>query len=68
MYGLQRRQQYLRVLQGIIRNTEYEAHLHRRQDLLRSFARIFCEESDASRPDQALVRAISNEFPQYFMA
>ncbi|KAL4714574.1 hypothetical protein ACJJTC_006620 [Scirpophaga incertulas] len=60
--------QYLKVLQGIIRNTNYEAHLHRRQDLLRCFARIFCEENEASRDDQAQVRAISNEFPQYFMA
>ncbi|XP_028173438.1 NCK-interacting protein with SH3 domain isoform X5 [Ostrinia furnacalis] len=66
--GDPRRQQYLKILQGIIRNTDYEAHLHRRQDLLRCFARIFCEEHEASREDQALVRAISNEFPQYFMA
>ncbi|XP_022820088.1 NCK-interacting protein with SH3 domain isoform X2 [Spodoptera litura] len=61
-----RRQQYLRILQGIIRNTEYGAHVHRRDDLLRCFARIFCEEGECSREDQALVRAISNEFPQYF--
>ncbi|XP_030038903.2 NCK-interacting protein with SH3 domain [Manduca sexta] len=66
--GDTRRQQYLKILQGIIRNTEYGAHLHRRDDLLRCFARIFCEESDGSRDDQALVRAISNEFPQYFKA
>ncbi|XP_041977373.1 NCK-interacting protein with SH3 domain [Aricia agestis] len=66
--GDERRQQYLRMLQGIIRNTDYGAHLHRRDDLLRCFARIFCEEGDASRADQALVRAISNEFPQYFKA
>ncbi|KAM3963164.1 NCK-interacting protein with SH3 domain [Aphomia sociella] len=66
--GDTRRYQYLRMLQGIIRNTDYGAHLHRRQDLLRCFARIFCEEVEASRDDQALVRAISNEFPQYFKA
>ncbi|CAG9783845.1 unnamed protein product [Diatraea saccharalis] len=66
--GDERRQQYLKILQGIIRNTDYEAHLHRKQDLFRCFARIFCEENEASRDDQALVRAISNEFPQYFMA
>ncbi|OWR43561.1 NCK-interacting SH3 domain-containing protein [Danaus plexippus plexippus] len=63
-----RRQQYLKILQGIIRNTDYGAHLHRRDDLLRCFARIFCEEGDISRDDQTLVRAISNEFPQYFKA
>ncbi|CAH2073694.1 unnamed protein product, partial [Iphiclides podalirius] len=65
--GDSRRHEYLRVLQGIIRNTEYGAHLHRRDDLLRCFARIFCEEGDASKEDQALVRAVFNEFPQYFM-
>ncbi|XP_045445913.1 NCK-interacting protein with SH3 domain [Melitaea cinxia] len=63
-----RRRQYLKILQGIIRNTDYGSHLHRRDDLLRCFARIFCEEGDSSRDDQALVRAISNEFPQYFKA
>ncbi|CAH0721752.1 unnamed protein product, partial [Brenthis ino] len=61
-----RRQQYLKILQGIIRNTEYGAHRHRRDDLRRAFARIFCEEGGAGAQDQALVRAISNEFPQYF--
>ncbi|XP_013195935.2 NCK-interacting protein with SH3 domain [Amyelois transitella] len=66
--GDTRRLQYLKILQGIIRNTDYGVHLHRRQDLLRCFARIFCEEVEASRDDQALVRAISNEFPQYFKA
>ncbi|KAI8434852.1 hypothetical protein MSG28_003343 [Choristoneura fumiferana] len=66
--GETRRQEYLRILQGIIRNTDYGSHLHRRDDLLRCFARIFCEEGDSSRDDQALVRAISNEFPQYFKA
>ncbi|XP_068629826.1 NCK-interacting protein with SH3 domain [Battus philenor] len=66
--GDTRRQEYLRLLQGIIRNTDYGAHLHRRDDLLRCFARIFCEEGDVSKDDQALVRAIFNEFPQYFIA
>uniref|UniRef100_A0A2A4JQU5 SH3 domain-containing protein n=1 Tax=Heliothis virescens TaxID=7102 RepID=A0A2A4JQU5_HELVI len=64
--GDTRREQYLRILQGIIRNTDYGAHVHRRDDLLRCFARIFCEEGECSREDQALVRAISNEFPQFF--
>ncbi|XP_072943937.1 NCK-interacting protein with SH3 domain [Epargyreus clarus] len=66
--GDTRRHQYLRILQGTIRNTDYGAHLHRRDDLLRCFARIFCEEGEPSLNDQALVRAISNEFPQYFKA
>ncbi|XP_012549543.1 NCK-interacting protein with SH3 domain isoform X1 [Bombyx mori] len=66
--GDTRRQQYLKILQGVIRNTDYGSHLHRRDDLLRCFARIFCEEGECSREDQALVRAISNEFPQFFKA
>ncbi|XP_047513038.1 NCK-interacting protein with SH3 domain isoform X2 [Pieris napi] len=66
--GDARREHYLRILQGIIRNTEYSSHLHRRDDLLRCFARIFCEEGECSREDQVLVRAISNEFPQFFKA
>lgn len=66
--GDQRRKQYLKILQGIIRNTDYGSHQHRRDDLLRCFARIFCEEGDISKDDQALVRAISNEFPHYFKA
>ncbi|XP_028037900.1 NCK-interacting protein with SH3 domain [Bombyx mandarina] len=66
--GDTRRQQYLKILQGVIRNTDYGSHLHRRDDLLRCFARIFCEEGECSRDDQALVRAISNEFPQFFKA
>ncbi|KOB75852.1 Transcription initiation factor TFIID subunit 5, partial [Operophtera brumata] len=52
----------------VTRRLDYGAHLHRRDDLLRCFARIFCEEGDASRDDQALVRAISNEFPHFFKA
>lgn len=49
-----------------MRNTNYADHLHRRDDLLKCFTRIFCEESDHSKADQKLVREISNEFPQYF--
>lgn len=64
--GDTRQQQYLQILQGIIRSTDYGSHVHRRDDLLRCFARIFCEEGDTSLEDQALVRAISNEFPQHF--
>ncbi|XP_011565114.3 NCK-interacting protein with SH3 domain [Plutella xylostella] len=66
--GDERRQDYLKILQGVIRNTPYGSHLHRRDDVLRCFARIFCEEGAASRRDQALVRAVSNEFPMYFKA
>lgn len=49
-----------------MRNTNYADYLHRRDDILKCFTRIFCEESDQSKADQKLVREISNEFPQYF--
>ncbi|CAG9114408.1 unnamed protein product [Plutella xylostella] len=61
--GDERRQDYLKILQGVIRNTAYGSHLHRRDDVLRCFARIFCEEGAASRRDQALVRALIATHP-----
>lgn len=79
---LQRRWEYLRVVQGIVRHTDYGAHRHRRDDLLRCFARILCEDAPASasasasapasaaaaaRRDHAAVRAIYNEFPHFFL-
>ncbi|KPI91578.1 NCK-interacting protein with SH3 domain [Papilio xuthus] len=71
--GDNRRWEYLRVVQGIVRNTEYGAHRHRRDDLLRCFARILCEDAPAApaapaaRRDHAAVRAIYNEFPHFFL-
>lgn len=66
--GDPKRQQYLHLCAGVVRNTDYGSHLHRREDILRCFSRIFCEETDISKNDQALVRTISNSFPQYFKA
>ncbi|KPJ06171.1 NCK-interacting protein with SH3 domain [Papilio machaon] len=71
--GDNRRWEYLRVVQGIVRNTDYGAHRHRRDDLLRCFARILCEDAPAAhvaaaaRRDHAAVRAIYNEFPHFFL-
>ncbi|XP_077292148.1 NCK-interacting protein with SH3 domain [Arctopsyche grandis] len=65
--GDERRRLYLKLCLGILRHTDY-SHCHRQADLLRCFTRIFCEEGEASVCDQALVRTISNEFPQYFKA
>ncbi|KAK7791899.1 hypothetical protein R5R35_005422 [Gryllus longicercus] len=66
--GDNRRRQYLELCRLVMRNTPYHEHHHRRDELLKCFTRIFCEETDASRHDQQLVREISNEFPQYFKA
>lgn len=66
--GEKRRQQYLQLCRLVMRNTAYEEHHHRLDDIHKCFTRIFCEESDLSYEDQQLVRDISNEFPQYFKA
>jgi hypothetical protein len=49
-----------------MRNTNYDEHRHRIDDILKSFTRIFCEESELSKYDQKLVREISHEFPHFF--
>ncbi|KAF5292273.1 hypothetical protein FQR65_LT11236 [Abscondita terminalis] len=64
--GDKRRQQYLEVCRRVMKNTNYGEHLHRKEDILKSFTRIFCEESNQSVQDQKLVRDIMNEFPQFF--
>ncbi|XP_049771078.1 NCK-interacting protein with SH3 domain-like isoform X1 [Schistocerca cancellata] len=64
--GEKRRHQYLQLCRLVMRNTAYEQHHHRLDDIRKCFTRIFCEESDLSCDDQQLVRDISNEFPQYF--
>ncbi|GAB0095188.1 NCK-interacting protein with SH3 domain [Sergentomyia squamirostris] len=62
------RRWYLELCRRILRNTNYSAHTHRKQDLMKIFTRIFCEESELSVPDQQLVREIANEFFQIFKA
>lgn len=64
--GDPRRHQYLQLCRVVMRNSGYGEHHHRKDDLLKSFTRIFCEETEVSLKDQQLVREISNEFPQYF--
>ncbi|XP_044262296.1 NCK-interacting protein with SH3 domain [Tribolium madens] len=64
--GDKRRQQYIELCRLVMRNTNYEEHRHRLDDILKSFTRIFCEESDLSKNDQQLVREISHEFPHFF--
>ncbi|XP_039291944.1 NCK-interacting protein with SH3 domain-like, partial [Nilaparvata lugens] len=64
--GDEKRSQYLQLCRLVLRNTDYAESQHRCDDLHKCFIHIFCEEAEASRPDQALVRDISNEFPHYF--
>ncbi|KAK6625063.1 hypothetical protein RUM43_005354 [Polyplax serrata] len=64
--GDQRRHLYLQLCRVVMRNSGYAEHHHRRDDIAKSFTRIFCEETEISQKDQQLVREISNEFAQYF--
>lgn len=62
------RKWYLELCRKIVRNTSYAEHQHRKQDLIKIFTRIFCEETECSAGDQQIVREIANEFPQIFKA
>lgn len=66
--GDENRRKYLELCRRILRNTDYAEHTHRKQDLMKIFTRIFCEEAEESVSDQRLVREIANEFPQIFKA
>ncbi|CAG9865149.1 unnamed protein product [Phyllotreta striolata] len=61
-----RRRQYLELCRRVMRNTNYDEHRHKVDEILKCFTRIFCEESDTSKFDQKLVKEISNEFPHLF--
>ncbi|XP_051169754.1 NCK-interacting protein with SH3 domain isoform X1 [Leptopilina boulardi] len=61
-----RRRQYLELCRRVLRTSNYNDHRHRSEDVLKSFTRIFCEETAESQEDQQLVRDISNEFPHLF--
>ncbi|XP_052872723.1 NCK-interacting protein with SH3 domain [Anopheles cruzii] len=62
------RKWYLELCRKILRNTNYPEHQHRKQDLMKIFTRIFCEETECSASDQQIVREIANAFPQIFKA
>ncbi|CAG9830828.1 unnamed protein product [Diabrotica balteata] len=64
--GDMRRRQYLELCRRVMRNTNYEEHKHKVDEILKCFTRIFCEESEFSKFDQKLVKEISNEFPHLF--
>lgn len=66
--GESNRRHYLELCRRIIRNTNYSEHMHRRQDLLKIFTRIFCEDTDVSGGDQQVCREIANEFAHIFKA
>ncbi|XP_074031467.1 NCK-interacting protein with SH3 domain isoform X2 [Leptinotarsa decemlineata] len=64
--GDMRRRQYLELCRRVMRNTNYDEHRHKVDEILKCFTRIFCEESEWSKFDQKLVKEISNEFPHFF--
>ncbi|KAL3267784.1 hypothetical protein HHI36_006913 [Cryptolaemus montrouzieri] len=62
----ERRTQYLDLCRLVMKNTNFDEHRHRIDEISKCFTRIFCEEGKVSAKDQKLVRDISNEFSQYF--
>lgn len=62
----QRRHQYIILCRLILRNTNYNEHCHRIDDIIKCFNRIFCEDCAESELDQKLLKDISQEFPQHF--
>ncbi|XP_030759186.1 NCK-interacting protein with SH3 domain [Sitophilus oryzae] len=64
--GDKKRHDYLDLCRRVLRNTNYQEHKHRIEDILKCFTRIFCEESTLSKRDQHLLKEIFAEFPQYF--
>lgn len=62
------RRHYLELARRIIRNTNYSEQQHRKQELLKIFTRIFCEDTEISGGDQQVCREIANEFPHIFKA
>lgn len=56
----------MELCRRILRTTAYSDHYHRKEDLLKCFTRIFCEESEQSKTDQKLVKEILTEFQDYF--
>ncbi|XP_031850258.1 NCK-interacting protein with SH3 domain isoform X2 [Nomia melanderi] len=66
MFPGDKRRQYLELCRRVLRNSSYDEHKYRSEDLLKCFTRILCEETEESQEDQQLVREISNEFPHLF--
>ncbi|GLV41728.1 uncharacterized protein CBL_00341 [Carabus blaptoides fortunei] len=64
--GDKKREQYLRLCRRILRNTNYNEHRHRYDDIHKCFTRILSEEMEYSINDRQLIYDITNEFPQIF--
>jgi len=65
--GDERRTLYLKLIQVIIRNTNFSEHKHRHTDLAHCFSSILQEENrETTKIDQAIVREIGAETPDLF--
>ena len=60
------RTEYLSLMHLILKNSDYEEHLHRRNELEIFMERIMGEEGPESEMDRRIVQQILTEFPQYF--
>lgn len=66
MKCFQKREQYLRLCRRVLRNTNYNEHRHRYDDIHKCFIGIFSEEMEYSVNDRQLICDITNEFPHIF--
>ncbi|XP_021962308.1 NCK-interacting protein with SH3 domain [Folsomia candida] len=64
--GDETRTSYLKLIQVIIRNSNFIEHKHRHDDLVHCFSSIIQEEEEVSRRDQSIVKGIVTEFPTLF--
>jgi len=64
--GEKRRTSYLKLIQVIVRNSNFGEHRHRVEDLQNCFMSILLEEEPLAILDQKLIRDIVAEFPAYF--
>eukprot|EP00118_Oscarella_pearsei_P015869 m.146815 g.146815 ORF g.146815 m.146815 type:complete len:700 (+) comp38454_c1_seq4:14-2113(+) len=64
--GDERRTHYLRLLKGIIGNTDYQEHKHRLDDIIDAFHSICQEERGDNDADYQIVTELSKRFPLLF--
>ena len=60
------RTEYLSLMHLILKNSDYEEHMHRRSELEVFLERIMSEEGPESEMDKRIVEQIWAEFPQFF--
>ncbi len=60
------RTEHLSLMHLILKNSDYDEHMHRRSELEQFLERVVAEEGADSDMDKRIVQQIWREFPQYF--